>query len=464
MIETTRATVTLPPIGAAVHFIGIGGAGMIGLARILLAQGYRVTGSDRSDSPGLTTLRPLGAIVHVGHAAAYVRDAALVVISAAVRDENVELTAARAGGIPVIKRAELLGVLANARRCIAVAGSHGKSTTSGMIAYILSTLGHDPLFVVGAEVRDLDTSARNGAGALAVVEADEYDYSFLHLTPDITVITNIEHDHPDIFPTIDAYLAAFARFAAQTREGGTIIRSGDDPNTAAITTASVVVQTVGTAPNADWRIMVEADGVVVLAHRGALIGRTTLAVAGEHNARNAAMAVAACTAAGVDAADALRIVAAYRGVGRRFEVIGEVSGVTVIDDYAHHPTEVRATLAAARERYPDRRIVAVFQPHTFSRSLLYADAFAEALSHADVAFVTDIYAAREPDTGAVHARDIAGSIMERRGIHSGDLAATVAQITAIVEPGDVVLTLGAGDITTVGPQVLQLLRAPAVTT
>lgn len=467
MTERTDAAITLPRLGATVHFVGIGGAGMVGLARILVAQGYRVTGSDRSDSSALRMLRDLGAIVHVGHDAAYVGDAALVIISAAVRDENVELAAAQARGIPVVKRAALLGALANARRCIAVAGTHGKSTTSGMIASILSALGHDPLFVVGAEIRDLGTSARNGAGPLAVVEADEYDHSFLHLTPDIATITNIEHDHPDIFPTVEAYLDAFARFAAQTRAGGTIIIGADDPNSAAIVAGmsdTRAVQTVGAAQTADWQIAFEAAGAIALTHDSAAVGRIALAVAGEHNARNAAMAVAACAAVGVDAGEALRTVAMYRGVGRRFEVVGEAAGVMVIDDYAHHPTEVRATLAAARARYPARRIVAVFQPHTYSRASLYAAAFAEALSGADVAFVTDIYAAREPDPGTIHARDIAGAIAGGRGVYSGDLAMTVARVMAAIQPGDIVLTLGAGDITTVAPLVLQRLQAQAVTT
>ncbi len=465
MTEMPRATIALPPAGATIHFVGIGGAGMVGLARILLAQGFRVTGSDRSDSPALTALRDLGAAVHVGHDAAYVGDAALVVISAAVREENVELAAARARGIPVVKRAALLGALANARRCIAVAGTHGKSTTSGMIAYILSALGHDPLFVVGAEIRDLGTSARNGAGPLAVVEADEYDYSFLHLTPDIAVVTNIEHDHPDIFPTVEKYLDAFARFADLTRDGGTIIANADDPHSAATlpeANGRRSVRTVGTAATADWRIVHEPDDAVTLLHGRASVGRATLTVAGEHNARNAAMAVATCAEVGVDAGDALRTVAGYRGVGRRFELVGEVAGVIVIDDYAHHPTEVRATLAAARARHPARRIVAVFQPHTFSRSTLYAAAFADALSGADVAFVTDIYAAREPDPGTIHARDIADAVADGRGRYSGDLAETAARIMSEVRPGDIVLTLGAGDITTVGPRVLQRLQCREV--
>ncbi|MGI8854317.1 MAG: UDP-N-acetylmuramate--L-alanine ligase [Thermomicrobiales bacterium] len=459
------AAITLPPPGGRVHFVGIGGAGMVGLARILIAQSYRVSGSDRSDAPALATLRGLGATVQVGHDAAYIADAALVVISAAIRDDNAEVAAARARGTPVLKRAALLGALANARRCIAVAGTHGKSTTSGMVAYILSTLGHDPLFVIGAEVRDLGTSARNGAGPLAVVEADEYDYSFLRLTPDVAVVTNIEHDHPDIFPDALTYMRAFATFAGQIRSGGTLITNGDDEAAAALadrTGDAIVAETVGMSDGAAWQVIAAADGMMRLLRHGQEIGGAALAVAGTHNMRNAAMAVAACAAVGVDPRKALQTVASYRGVGRRFEEIGEVAGVTVIDDYAHHPTEVRATLAAARSRYPGRRIVAVFQPHTFSRAALYAREFAAALSDADLAVVTDIYAAREPDTGVVHARDIAGAIAGGRGIYGGDLTATGEYLMQHIEPGDVVLTLGAGDITSVGPAVLRALGERAV--
>lgn len=458
--------VTLPPRGSAVHFVGVGGAGMVGLARILIAQGYRVSGSDRSDAPALATLRDLGATVHIGHDASYLGDAALVVVTAAVRDENPEITAARMRGIPVIKRAALLGALANARRCIAVAGTHGKSTTSGMIACILSALGHDPLFVIGAEVRDLGTSARDGAGPLAVVEADEYDYSFLHLTPDVAVITNIEYDHPDIFPDAAAYFRAFETFARQTRPNGTLVVNSDDATALALLHAADdgrSVATVGTGAGATWRIALDADGAMRLSRAGDDLGSVALAVAGAHNARNAAMAVAACAAVGVEARAALRTVASYRGVGRRFEVVGEAAGVTVVDDYAHHPTEVRATLDAARSRYPGRRIVAVFQPHTYSRSALYAREFAAALSDADLAVVTDIYAAREPDLGIIHARDIVAGIAGGRGAYGGGLDATVSQLRERVRPGDVVLTLGAGDITTVGPALLGLLTAREAT-
>jgi UDP-N-acetylmuramate--alanine ligase len=459
-----RTAVALPPPGGTVHFVGIGGAGMVGLARILIAQGFRVSGSDRSDGPALATLRSLGVTVHVGHDAAHLADAALVVISAAVRDDNAEVAAARARGVPIVKRAVLLGALANARRCIAVAGTHGKSTTSGMVAFILTALGHDPLFVIGAEVRDLGTSARNGAGPLAVVEADEYDYSFLHLTPDVAVVTNIEHDHPDIFPDADTYVRAFATFASQIRPGGSLIVNGDEEIARSLSDGvrgAVAIETVGMDDGSTWRLALEADGRMRLVHEDSAVGRVALAVAGAHNARNAAMAVAACAAVGVNPQEALRTVATYRGVGRRFEVVGEAAGVTVIDDYAHHPTEVRATLAAARSRYPGRRIVAVFQPHTYSRAALYAREFAAALADADLAIVTEIYAAREPDTGIVHARDIAGAVANGRSIYGGDLDATVALLMERVQSGDALLTLGAGDITTVGPAVLRLLSESA---
>lgn len=435
---------------------------MVGLARIMRARGYRVSGSDRTDSPALAALRDAGAAVWVGHDAAHLGDAALVVRTAAVTEGNVEVAAAMARGVPVVKRAALLGLLANAKRLVAVAGSHGKSTTSGMAAFMLSELGRDPLFVVGAEVTDLGTSARSGTGDLAVVEADEYDYSFLHLTPDVSVVTNIEYDHPDLFPDMAAYTDAFARFLAQTRSGGTVIVWSADPVGRAIAVPDGIRrETVGDAADATWRLTMRSDGALTLVHAGRPVGAATLTVVGEHNARNAAMAVAACAAVGVDPAAALAAVARYHGVGRRFELVGEVGGVTVIDDYAHHPTEVAATLAAARARYPGRRVVAVFQPHTYSRAALYAREFGVSLGDADRVFVTDIYAARETNPGTVAARDIVAQIPEGRGVGSGDLGATLAMLAARVRPGDVVLTLGAGDITTLGPRLVAALRERA---
>jgi UDP-N-acetylmuramate--alanine ligase len=455
------APTALPPPGGHIHFVGIGGAGMVGLARIMEARGYRVSGSDRTESPALDALRALGAAVYVGHDAAWLGDAALVVRTAAAPETNVEVAAALARGVPVIKRAALLGLVANAKRLIAVAGTHGKSTTSGMIAFILSTLGYDPLFVIGAEVSDLGTSARDGTGPFAVVEADEYDYSFLHLTPDVSVVTNIEYDHPDIFPDMASYRDAFASYIARTRPGGTVIVRAGDPEGAAAAVAaplSTTCVTIGDDADATWEVRGAPQGTLALSHAGEAVGTVKPGIAGAHNACNAAMAVAACAAVGVVPREALEIAARFRGVGRRFERLGEKADVTVIDDYAHHPTEVRATLAAARSRYPGKRMIAVFQPHTFSRTERYAREFGEALAHADIVLVTDIYAARETDPGTISALDIVRHVPDDGAFASGDLDATLAILERYVRPGDVVLTLGAGDITTVGPRLLALLR------
>jgi len=457
--------VALPPVPGPVHFVGIGGAGMSGLARLLLQAGYRVTGSDRADSPALADLRMAGATVFLGHDAARVGNAALVVITAAVGEANVEVAAARARGIPVVKRAALLGLLANPHRLIAVAGTHGKSTTSGMIALALSRLGAKPWYAVGATVRGLGGSAAAGEGEIGVVEADEYDYSFLHLAPTVAVVLNLEHDHPDLFPDMATYADAFAQFARRVMPGGLLLVNADDLACQALAAqhcdAGGRVERVGVAASADWRIVTVTDGATggaTLRHGNTTVGPLTLQVPGEHNLRNAAMAVTAMAAVGVDAAAALSVVGEYTGVGRRFEVVGEARGVTVVDDYAHHPTEVRATIAAARGRYPGRRIVAVFQPHTFTRTRLYAAQFGAALDTADVACVSDIYPAREPDPGDIHATDVVKAIPDGRGQYTDGMMETLMYVQSVVQSGDVVLVMGAGTITAIGPALLTALR------
>jgi len=453
--------VALPPAPGPVHFVGIGGAGMSGLAHLLLQAGYRVTGSDRADSPVLADLRAAGAMVFVGHDAARVGDAVLVVITAAVGAENAEVAAAQARGIPVVKRAALLGLLANPRRLIAVAGTHGKSTTSGMIAFALSRLGSDPWYAVGATVRGLGGSAAAGSGEIGVVEADEYDYSFLHLAPTVAVILNLEHDHPDLFPDMATYADAFSRFARRVVPGGLLLVNADDfacqELAAQHRDSGGRVARVGIAASAEWRIETTTNGTT-LYHHDAAVGPVTLQVPGEHNLRNATMAAAAMAAVGTDPAAALSAVGEYTGVGRRFEVVGEAQGITVIDDYAHHPTEVRATIAAARSRYPGRRLVAVFQPHTFTRTRLYAAQFGAALGTADIACVSDIYPAREPDPGNIHATDVVKAIRDRRGHYTDGMMETLMYVQAMVQSGDVVLVMGAGTITEVGPALLASLQ------
>jgi UDP-N-acetylmuramate--alanine ligase len=448
----------LPQPPAHVHFVGIGGIGQSGLARILTAWGYKVTGSDSFSSELVEQLRQEGIDVQLGHEETVMAAAAdLIVATAAVRVTNPEIHAATERGTPVIKRAELLGMLANARTCVAVAGSHGKSSTSGMLVTALQSAGRDPSYAVGAVVASTGTNAAPGAGEAMVVEADEYDYSFLWLKPNFAIVTNVDYDHPDLFPDQSTYDRAFVRFAQGMRPDGVLVVNGDDVGVqrilADLRSQPHRVVTFGRSADCDWRIDSTAitgpDGEGTELH---------LAVPGAHNVSNATAALIVMREMGVALSDAAAGLAAYRGVGRRFDVKGEVAAVTVIDDYAHHPSEIAATIAAARDRYPDRPIVAAFQPHTYSRTKALLEPFAKSLSAADRAIVLDIYPARETDTLGVSSADIARRMAPERTSLGGKPAQAAEQLAKSVQAGDVVLTLGAGDVTLVGPQLLALLE------
>jgi UDP-N-acetylmuramate--alanine ligase len=382
----------------------------------------------------------------------------LIVATAALRDTNPEIHAALANGVRVIKRAEMLGLLANARTCVAVAGSHGKSTTSGMIVSALTALGQDPSYAVGAVVGTTGVNAAPGDGPAMVVEADEYDYSFLWLRPDFAVITNVDYDHPDLFPDQATYDRAFVRFAKGMKPGGVMVVNLDDlgvrrikPELRAMNTSLV---TIGEDDESDWRI----DGTLISAPDGRSVS-LALEAPGRHNVSNATCALAILDSMGIDLVDAARSLGTFTGVGRRFDLKGEVDGIAVIDDYAHHPIEIGATIAAARERYAGRRVVAAFQPHTYSRTRALLDAFAEAMARADVALVLDIYPARETDSLGVSADDIRSLIPGGGAIAGGKPADAVTRLAGVVEHGDVVLTMGAGDVTLVGPALLEVLRS-----
>jgi UDP-N-acetylmuramate--alanine ligase len=442
------AAIQLPPAPARVHFVGIGGVGVSGLARMLHGRGYRVTGSDAHVSPITEELAALGIAVQVGHDAALVAEADYVVATAAARDDNPELVAARAGGLPVVKRAALLAALANESCCLAVAGTHGKSTTSGMAALALERAGYAPSFAVGATVRELGANARLGAGPQFVVEADEYDYSFLWLRPHVAIVTNLEHDHPDIFPDRAAVLDAFTRFAAGIRPGGTLVLSADDAGCQEllprVTRPDLTLVTVGET-RGDWRLAPHGDGRArVDAPDGAAL-ELRLAVPGRHNLLNALTVLAAADGLGVRAAALLPGLAEFGGVGRRFERLLDSPQMTVIDDYAHHPTEFAATIAAARERYPNRRVLVLFQPHTYSRTKLLLNEFARALDAADVVLLADIYRSRETDTLGVSSADIAAR-MKRPALLATTPEDAARQAARLLLPGDVALVLGAGDI------------------
>lgn len=457
---------TLPPPPARIHFVGIGGIGMSGLARILQSWGYVVSGSDAAASDQTALLAASGIPVAIGHGAVEPASRAdLVVMTAAVRGENPELSAARAAGVPIVKRAALLGLLANARRGIAVAGSHGKSTTSGMLVTALRALGEDPSYAIGATIAATGTNAAPGRGEAMVVEADEYDYSFLHLRPTLAIVTNVDFDHPDLFPDQAAYDDAFVRFVANIRPDGTLVVAADDPGCARLLSRTdfrppARVVTVGETPGVDWRL-VEAGGERRVAGPGGQSLPLRLAVPGRHNAMNATSALATLVALGHEAAAAAAALESYAGIGRRFEPKGEAAGVAVVDDYAHHPSEIRATLRAAKERYPGRPLWAVFQPHTFSRLKALLPAFGAAFADADRAMILDVYAAREADDLGVGAPDLV-ALLPPDALTAADPSDAATRLAALLRPGDVVLTLGAGDVTALGPRLLDLLRAGTV--
>lgn len=464
MGDARQTAPPLPAPPATIHLVGIGGSGMSGLARILQARGYQVTGSDAHDSPTVAGLRTEGIAVAIGHAPEQIGDAALVVRTAAAGETNPEVAAALERDIPVIKRAQLLGLLCAERVCVAVAGTHGKSTTSGMLAQALTVAGEDPSFAIGAVVNDLGTNARPGTGPAFIAEADEYDYSFLSLQPDVAVVTNLEHDHPDLFPTREAVLDAFDQFVAGVRPGGTLIINRDDAGCrdllARLATRPARVITFGTAPEADWQLgpAAAATGNALVRGPDGQALALRLRVPGRHNRLNAVAALAAGDAIGVDAARLLPGLAAFGGVGRRFEIRGQVDGVTVIDDYAHHPTEIQATIAAGRERYPGARLWAVFQPHTYTRTRQLLQEFAAALARADRVVLAPIYAARETDDLGVSSADLAERIAGPPVSIADSPAAAGAMVADEVSTGDLVLVLGAGDIWQASEVLLARLR------
>lgn len=446
-----------------VHLVGVGGAGMSAVAVLLAARGLEVSGSDQRSSPLLDDLAAAGVRVRVGHDAAFAAD--VVVVSSAIRPDNPELAAARARGLPVLHRSQALAALMAGRRAVAVAGVHGKSTTSAMLATVLREAGLDPDFAIGATVPPPPGAPAGwavggghaGAGEVFVAEADESDGSFLAYTPDVAVVTNVEPDHLDHYADADAFADAFAAFAARLRPGGRLVACADDAGAAALAArvraAGTAVVTYGTG-DADvvltWEPVGEGGAVSVTGALGE--ARMTVPAPGLHNARNAVAAWAAAVLLGVDPARAAAGTAAFAGTGRRFEDRGTAHGVRVVDDYAHHPTEVAALLRAARPVAGTGRVLVLFQPHLYSRTATFAAAFAEALGLADEVVVTDVYAAREDPVPGVDGALIADRM--DRGRFVADRRAAARAIGAAARPGDLVLTVGAGDVTELAPEVL----------
>jgi UDP-N-acetylmuramate--alanine ligase len=455
-----------------VHLVGVGGAGMSGLARLLLAAGHRVTGSDRGESATLEALRALGAEVWAPHDGTRLGRPDLVAASTAIRPTNPELVAARILGVPVLGRAQLLARLMAGRTGIAVAGTHGKTTTTGMVVAILEAAGLDPSFAVGGDFKATGINAAAGTGPHFVAEADESDGSFLELSPTIAVVTNVEADHLDHWGDLASVTAAFRAFVGRLPPDGNAVLCADDPGALALAPAAPCpVVTYGFAAAADVRGQVLAiDGrgarVAVVAE-GQHLGEVELVVPGRHNVANALGAIAAARAAGAPFQAATTALATFTGAARRFHLRAETGGVTVVDDYAHHPTEVAASLAAARLG-PWKRVVAVFQPHLYSRTRLFAADFGRALAAADLVVVTDVYAAREDPEPGVDGALVAGAARTARPdldcVYEPDRVALATRVASLVQPGDLVLTLGAGDITTLADELTPLLGGAAAGT
>ena len=468
-----------------VHFVGIGGIGMSGIARLLRARGLEVSGSDATDSEVMAGLRDLGITAHVGHDAGHLDGASTVVVSSAIREGNPELVEARRRGLLVLHRSQALAALMAGRRVVAVAGTHGKTTTTSMVTVGLRAAGLDPSFAIGGELPDGGSNAGDGSGDVLVAEADESDGSFLLYAPAVAVVTNVEPDHLDHYGTAEAVEAAFDAFCARIVPGGTLVIGLDDPGARRLldrvrpdlVDRGVLVVGYGESEDADLRVgelSLDGEGPRFIVTGAQVAGRrtggaaadrglaVTLRVPGRHNVLDATAALAACVAVGAEPAGVLDGLAAFRGARRRFEARGRAAGVRVIDDYAHHPTEVEALLRAAREVAGSGRVVAVFQPHLFSRTRIFAADFGRALGLADEVVVMDVYPAREdPEpgvTGALVAERV--PLPAARVDFVPERSMVASAVASRARAGDVVLTVGAGDVTALAPEILAALGRP----
>jgi UDP-N-acetylmuramate--alanine ligase len=452
-----------------IHFVGIGGSGMSGIAEILLNLGYRVTGSDQRRNEAVERLEQLGAKVFLGHEAAHVEGAHVVVYSSAVSRDNVEVQVARQRQIPVIPRAEMLAELMRLKYGIAVAGTHGKTTTTSMIGAVLAEGRYDPTIVVGGRVTSLGSNARLGGGEYLVAEADESDGSFLKLAPTIAVVTTIDAEHLDHWGSLEAIRGGFAAFIDKVPFYGSAVLCLDQPDIRLLL-PRIQKRIIGYGLESDADVMAQRlrlAGVTSrfeVYQRGVRLGECTLQVPGRHNVLNALAAVGVGLELEIPFPTIQRALAAFSGVQRRFQVLGRARGVTVVDDYGHHPAEIRATLAAARAAF-EGRVITIFQPHRYTRTLHLRQEFLTAFGQADVLVVMDIYAAGEPAIPGVTGEDLAAGIRShghRHVIYLGnDRARVLAHVLEISRPGDLVLTLGAGDVSQIGPELLRQLGTEA---
>jgi UDP-N-acetylmuramate--alanine ligase len=459
-----------------VHFIGIGGSGLSAIARLLLESGYTVSGSDRVMSPFADEIRKAGATVYIGHHPRNLKGADWIVRSAAIMEDNPEFKAALNSGIPVYKRADFLGEWMADKMGIAIAGTHGKTTTTAMTAWVLSELGRDPSFIVGGVVNNLGVNARAGKGSVFVIEADEYDNMFLGLKPRIEVVTSLEHDHPDFFPTFETMLESFRAFVDLLAEDGTLIACVGDPGASEMIVharrvgKNVIGYDIQGEDTMNSPLWVTAREVKPnqqggysfvassnLGSAGLESVEVHLRVPGRHNVRNALAVLAIIDVLGLSREKAAQALSEFIGAGRRFQLRGEVNGIRIYDDYAHHPTEIMATLEGARARYPEARIWAVWQPHTYSRTKTLFMDFARAFQDADEVIVTEVYAAREPKEDFTSA-EVVSAMPNLSARYMETLPDVTLYLLQHLQPGDVVLVLSAGDADQISRDVVKGLQ------
>ncbi len=451
------------------HFIGIGGTGLAPIARVLLEKGHTVSGSDKSASTQTREFQNLGVSVTIGHTPANIEGADFVIRSSAVKDDNSEIQAALRNKIPVLKRSEFLPYLIGNQRCIAVAGTHGKTTTTAMIAWMLFACGEDPSYVIGGVSKNLNSNAHFGKGSFFVIEADEYDYMFYGLSPWLAIVTHVEYDHPDMFPTPAMYEEAFRGFVSRIVLDGTVFTFADDPGAMALLASCPPGRkecSYGFDIEADYRAVEVTEN-----HQGGYTFRVVktdgpdlkdlctinLQVPGKHNVSNATAAVAIADTLRLPFERMKKALEEFNGVSRRFDIVGEVNGITVVDDYAHHPTEIQATLSAARSKYPSGRLWVVWQPHTYSRTLALKNGFIHAFELADQLLVTEVYAAREKNDDFSSK-----SFVDQISTPSAHFVKTFSEAKKILldglKPQDVLLVLSAGDADQISADVVTSLK------
>jgi UDP-N-acetylmuramate--alanine ligase len=454
--------------GQHIHLIGIGGSGMSAIARILLKQGYYVTGSDRSTGEMIDALKREGAQIYHGHEATYVNDAEIVVATSAVSDDHIEILSAQAQGIPVLRRIDFIGKLTKGYQTIAVSGTHGKTTTTSMVAHILMQTGRDPSYIVGGVMGNTGTNAGLGDSNLFVIEADEYDNMFHGLRPQIEILTSVEYDHPDFFHTPNQMMDSFSHFVGLLPEDGLLVACADEPGALVFARNREImglpVATYGIRePSAYWQarsIEYTAENTFFdVYYKDHLQGRVKLTIPGVHNVLNSLAALVVACTLGVKFSDAAAALEEFRSAGRRFELLDDADGIAIINDYAHHPTAIRTTIEAARLRYPDREVWAVWQPHTYSRTLALMDNFAASFDKAHHTIVTEIYAAREKPIEGISSLDLVQMMSHPDARYVPMLDDVVDTLLTDVKAPAVILVMSAGDATRITRDYWQALKA-----